>query len=399
MGILSKLFGGKPSKEEFADTLKIELQKLFPEKEITYHGDETFCLDIQDQSTFYLSNIYQDYCKAPSSARQNVIHHYLSFFSDLEKQKHPEYFEVGYYRFFPHIRSRAFFSFNSLIFKAQGVKEPLSWPFRPFASDLVVSAVIDSEHSVGSVTAENLKDWNKSFEEVEKVAIENLFRATPGKLERLPDGIYTAPWEDIYNGSRLLLPHLFEQLNIDGDPVAIVPTRESLFVTGSKNEKALLQLPEILQTAQTKGRSLSATTLILHENRWEEFSIPESHPAYNGLSLMKTGEILSDYEEQGKLLQQIEGDDYYVASFTLIRKKQTLKVESYSVWSKDVPTILPCTDTIALAKSENEISFYRWEEVLKFCGNLMEPMGLSPERYRVPKFPDDSILEMMKPVE
>src|SRR5574339_203897 len=175
VGILSKLFGGKPSKDEFAQKVKLDLQKLFPNKEITYHGDETFCLDIQDESTFYLSNIYQDYCKAPSSARENVVSHYLAFFSDLEKQKHPDYFEVGYYRFFPHIRSRAFFSISSLMMKAQGVKEPLSCPFRPFVSNLVVSAVIDSEHSVGSVTEKNLEDWNKSFEDVEKVAIENLF--------------------------------------------------------------------------------------------------------------------------------------------------------------------------------------------------------------------------------
>jgi hypothetical protein len=88
----------------------------------------------------------------------------------------------------------------------------------------------------------------------------------------------------------------------------------------------------------------------------------------------------------------------YVASFSALQNKETGRVTSYSVWSEGVDCLLPQTDAVMFfrptAPDDGKIvAGGAWEHVRQIVGDLMEPLGTYPERYRVRGFPSPAQIE------
>lgn len=396
MGFLSKLLGGKPSRDEFVEIVLKELHAVFPGRKITLHGGETFCLEIEGLTNFYLSNAYQDYCAAASNQdRKGVLDRYLATLSDVDAHKSTDLFETCQDRFFPQVRHASFFGYSALQLKTRGITEPLDCPATPLVGDLSVTLVIDSPSSVSSVSSKQLDGWKKSFNDVYQVALHNLSSTTIGKLQLIHEGLYAAPWQDIYNASRILLPGILDGLLLKGNPVAIVPTRNALFVTGSEDTCNLCLLRKLIEDSQEHGRHVSAVPLVQHSGNWQVLELPVSHPAYQDLYLLRILERVRDYADQAPLVSQLVGEDFFVAKFNATQHKDTGKISTYAVWSEDVPTVLPAAERVAFMRTHTDMAIYLWEDVARNCNHLMEPMGLIPERYKVRTFPDDDILNRM----
>src|SRR5205814_3351220 len=99
-----------------------------------------------------------------------------------------------------------------------------------------------------------------------------------------------------------------------------------------------------------------------------------------------------EYNDQKELLDQIHqqtGEDLFVASFSAVKLKDSGRVTSYSVWSEGVDTLLPETDDVILLRPQpaaNNVSVVAagsFQRVRDVVGELMEPMGTYPERYKV----------------
>jgi len=82
-----------------------------------------------------------------------------------------------------------------------------------------------------------------------------------------------------------------------------------------------------------------------------------------------------------------------------VKHKSTGRVTSYSVWSEGVDTLLPQTDDIVLLRPEPDAGEVKlaaagsFERVREVVGDLMQPLGIYPERYRVGAFPSERQLE------
>jgi hypothetical protein len=109
-----------------------------------------------------------------------------------------------------------------------------------------------------------------------------------------------------------------------------------------------------------------------------------------------------EYNDQKELLDQINestSQDVFVASFSAVQQKETGRITSYSVWSEGVPTLLPETDDIVLLRADRAAEKVElaaagsWDRVRQVAGELMEPLGMYPERYRVLEFPSSEQLD------
>jgi hypothetical protein len=78
----------------------------------------------------------------------------------------------------------------------------------------------------------------------------------------------------------------------------------------------------------------------------------------------------------------------FVANYGAMRGRETGELVSFSVWGRGIVTLLPRSDMVGLMENpDKEPVLARWEHVAEVGGDLMEPLDLWPERYRVDEFP------------
>lgn len=80
-----------------------------------------------------------------------------------------------------------------------------------------------------------------------------------------------------------------------------------------------------------------------------------------------------------------------------IQSEDGSEVFSYAVWPKDIPSLLPKVDKLALMQSnEDKPNLIDWDTVTRVVGDLMTAQGIYPERYRVTDFPSEEQLKAMR---
>ena len=112
---------------------------------------------------------------------------------------------------------------------------------------------------------------------------------------------------------------------------------------------------------------------------------------------MRVRSHAEDYEGQRQVLEgqhEAQRVDIFVASCTLMQKDGG-PLTSYSVWSEDVDTLLPQSESVVLLYRDGEENWHTrlaWATVLEQFGHLMERTDHVPVRYRVRQFPERSAL-------
>jgi len=112
--------------------------------------------------------------------------------------------------------------------------------FRPLAGNFAVSLVVDLPNQDLDLTPEHLQAWNVDFDRLLQRARTNLLgRGGEGRFQALRDGCYRSTWRDNLDGSRMLLPGLLQRLPLQGDPVVLLPNRDTLLVAGAEDPEGL----------------------------------------------------------------------------------------------------------------------------------------------------------------
>jgi hypothetical protein len=135
---------------------------------------------------------------------------------------------------------------------------------------------------------------------------------------------------------------------------------------------------------------------------WQSW-LPESESSALGkLHELRLRTIGMEYNDQKELLDQINmqtGENVFVASFSAVKHKDSGRVTSYSVWSEGVDTLLPESDDVLLLRPDGAsqdvqvLAANGFDRVREVVGDLMQPLGTYPERYRVMEFPSDEQLK------
>ncbi len=120
---------------------------------------------------------------------------------------------------------------------------------------------------------------------------------------------------------------------------------------------------------------------------------------------MRARYLQGEYAEQKALMEklhEVQGEYApFVASYSVLQKKDSEEILSYAVWGEGVDTLLPEADRVVFMKAPdiNE-GFVPWSRVREVMGSEMEEVpDLYPKRFRVREYPSPEQVEEMEPTE
>jgi hypothetical protein len=407
MTFLDKVFSGKPSRADFAEMMIRALHQAGINKDKIDQSESDFSLKLPGGTTFFLGNVYANFCNAPRSRRQAIVAEFVTAAASIpELPSIPSDFAAVKPSLMPVIRDAAYFSMIQLLNRKNGNTKDdpgLDVVLKNLAGGLVVGLAYDTERNITSINRDFFEKWGVSLEEAFKVAKENLWEKTDPNRLAGQGGVYRGEWADSYDSSRILLTELIYRLSVDGDPVAFVPNRDLLWVTGTNNSAGLAALLKGgLESHFKMGHPLSPDLYVLVDGTWK-VHVPEDKSLREMWMKIKRQRDAIDYSQQQKLLNEIhekEDIDIFVASYKIYERKDGFAY-SACVWTNGIDSSLPRSENIAfMADIENPDYFVvPWEAATSVVGDLLElEPDLAPVRYRARQFPSEEQLARLRPL-
>jgi hypothetical protein len=275
--------------------------------ELRYDAPERRILQIRDgevAGVLNLGNLYSNYRQVPRARRPEYLRACVR--TALARHRElPDEFEAARPDLRPRLWARATLEHQRLL-KLLG--DPgggeIDAPSESIGEHLLALLAYDWPESVQSIAAENLEGWGATFYEAMEVARQNLVEATQGYVQ-LGDHLFTFASGDSYDASRLLLIDRIQDLEVAGRTVAMVPNRDSLFITGSEDEVGLTMMIELAARGLEGSYILSGVPLVLEDGTWVDWMPPADHPLHGRFRQIERGWLGLLYFEQKKLLDAL----------------------------------------------------------------------------------------------
>jgi len=409
MSLLDKVLSRQPSRAEFAQKIIRAFREAGIEQVEPAEGD--FSLKLGGGSTIFLGSVYANYCRVKRSLRETVISEFVAAAASIPALSViPSDFAMVKPSLMPVLRGAASFSIESLMNRKNGRgAAPCALPLgggdmvtvdpgmgeltKPLAGGLVVGLAYDTERTITSIYRDHFEKWGVSLEEAFKAAKDNLWEKTDPNRFAGQNGVYHGEWADSYDSSRMLLTEVIYRLSVDGDPVAFVPNRDQLWVTGTNDVAGLTALLKAGAESHFKqGHPLSPDLYVLLDGTWKLY-VPEDQSLRDLLLPIKRQRDAIDYSQQQGLLNDIhklEEIDIFVAGYKIFEREDGTAY-SACIWTNGIDSLLPQAENIAfLADLEGKDHFVvPWDAAVSVVGSLLEQEpGLMPIRYRVRQFPN-----------
>ena len=319
-------------------------------------------------------------------------------------------------KFLPLVRSRHYICINLLNNQLAGAPpgNPAETAWAPFVGDLVTAVGIDSQNGIASVMRANLDHLGVDLDVALQRAMDNFRKQAPRLVfveeRRLPPGVFHSDSASDYQASMLLLPEQLPKLpEGSGDPVISVPGRNSMWLTGSRNEAGIAALVDVGEKSLTSvHHRCSAMLLRLSGETWTPF-IPDVNENLRSKyqTLLKKQEAVN-YGEQTTLLAkllQARGEDSHVAPFNLVVNGEHSK--SWAAWPSHADRFITRADfivfvdqivgTSGLATGSKCMIEVAWDDAFSLVRDLMEEIpDIYPPRYRVRRYPDPAMLSELE---
>lgn len=299
----------------------------------------------------------------------------------------------------PMLRSWWSFAGEALTERIFGTEAPCAPAVSHVGSDLGVALIADEGAAATTVTGAQLRASELEPEAALALALDNLRPRSAPAFDALKPGLFTSQWRDGQDASRLLFPDLIAALPVTGDPVAMVPTRDTLLVAGADDTAGLRALADAAaEKLSMTDQPLSARPLRLRDGKWEDFTGDDD--AFTPFDDLMRGQWTRDYAEQKQLLDQLHtqsGDDILVASYAPMQNRNTGKPFCMTFWVDGFVNLLPRADSIVL-KNAAEVIVVPWRAATAVIAHRLEPTDHYPLRYRAAVFPDAGELERLRGV-
>lgn len=392
-----------PSKKAFARLVMDGVQKAGETRELVYDEGQ-FRVHPAGESwpLMNLSNLYEEYRAADGTMREKVLKVAVrNWFAD--RKELPETFEDVNPDLLPSVRSRSYSEFTRLQLAIAG-SEDAHWPLHVVGDHLAVSLVYDLPDSMRHIQQRDLDEWGVTYYEALEAARDNLAQI-PAQVFASPDqGVYISASGDNYDASRLILLDLIRKFEVKGDPVAMVPNRDTLLVTGHEDDVGLAAVIAIAEKTLQQPRPISGFAFRLVEDEWTCWLPPANHVHFEQFNKLHVQSLGQEYAEQKALLDELhdrKNQKLSVATYNLMQEKASGHVSSYSLWIEGIDTLLPRSERIIFIRPDEsepagQIAAYAdWNRVLDACGDQLEPTDQYPARYRTRGFPSTEVLESL----
>ncbi|MBZ4371932.1 DUF1444 family protein [Corallococcus sp. AS-1-6] len=344
--------------------------------------------------TLNLANFYREYQDAPPERRGEALAR-LGRTGVLPEA--PATYAQARSQLMLVVRARDTFEAFS---QQAGGSAPVSW--RPVGEVLAEALVQDTPDAMRYVPTEELARWGITYEQARADAMANLRRMEAAPLRNLTLGACALFTNDSYGASRLLLDDVVRGCEVKGDPVVVVPNRDTVLITGADDATGLLTLAEAALEGVQAPRPVDGHALRLTTDGWKPFLPSRESPSRSILENLAFASRVRGYQEQTeRLRKQEEPGDVFVASL-LPQKDARGRYFGQTVWSNEGESLLPRADVIlfvdaALGPDAPPVASVRWDLVVRDAGTLLMPeLGVYPERYRVTGFPSKEQLQRWK---
>lgn len=286
--------------------------------------------------------------------------------------------------------------------------------FHPFLGDLVVCAMRDRPNSMSQMTHVNLASARLSLDQAMQHAMTNFHsRIQRPVFEAIGGGLFGSNNLADYQSAMLLLtPGTDYPLPaIDGAPVAVVPTRNLFYLTGSASSTGLAKALDIAQKAGQMAHFVSSAILQWDGRRWVEAELA-GELATQQREIAKH-QLAADYSSQKQLLDQYhqsKGRDIFVANQMLYGRKDSRELFSVATLASGTTgTLLPHADRLFFAKQivdpqtgsaqTEDKANVAWSDAMDIASHLFEPVPyLFPPRLRALGFPPGDLWARLKAV-
>lgn len=308
----------------------------------------------------------------------------------LENSKH---------RILPRIKTRCEQNIRFSYVKKDG-GDPFSLSSYHLTDTFAVELIIDGDYSVRYINNDMLGELGITFEEAFRISRENLQALHHSPFTEIIPGIYSSAFGDDHDAARILLSFQIESLGLAGNPVAILPAANVLFICGSEDFEALEKVAALAISAYETYRPLSLQPIYMKNGLWFDF-IPPFEDSFAAIHNLIKQEMMANYTESKTALEKEHEEtelEVFVASYSLFSRNDSPHYMSNAVWTEGVPTWLPKADKISfvdVSTGDGEvIATLDWELAMEHFSDLMEKLDhCLPVRYSVTEFPSKAKLK------
>ena len=357
-------------------------------------------------SFIFLGHARKEYQQLPTAERQRVLGRRM-----WASVRRPEAGTLAQLQraVMPRLRDRAWFSAvrrqaELELGADEAAIDELMLPHLPLNEELAVHLAFELPTSVTEIGSDRLAAWGLEFEPLLEQARENLRRRSTLPFEQAAPGVFLSPYRDTFDATRLVLPELFQALDLRGLPVVLAPTHDSVFVSGEDDPGGLMQIAIYAEEALMEPRANTASAFRLEGGQWRPWMPPRAHLAWPKFKMLQLQTLASAYARQKEVLDallQANGHEIAVATLRAFRTTGG-DVYTATAWLQDTEALLPQTDRIDFVAlgadgqpDTNRVWSTSFEVARRTVGELMQPIGDLPERWRVKGFPDPGQLEAM----
>lgn len=387
---------GNSTQDSFAHMLLERLKQGGETREVNYDRESFTLCRADDDQTFYLGNAFAEFQRADEADRENVVRVFLStwFTSQFEL---PATLDDAKADLLVTVRDRAYFEVDiPLCSENLALGDGLL--YSEFAECLAIAPVYDMPTSIRSLSEDDLAAWDVTLYEVIEIAKQNLREMTQQCAQM--GEVFVFASGDSHDAARMLLTDVVGSLEVAGAPIAMVPNREMLLVTGEDSPEGLEAMLGIATQALAHERRISSVAFRLEGDAWVPWLPADDHPLRQQFQLLRVQGQMGDYERQQELLQKRHAaDDRYtfVSRFSAIQDDDGT-IRTYTTWPQALPATLPRADYVMFMASHADgmpshlAAAADWQKVEQLASHLLVREDTYPERYRVSEFPDAELL-------
>ena len=385
----------------FVDLFLGALRQSQPQAKLVYKEEEFAVTSATGRIN--LSNFYAEYCLLPWHKRRAFLRRTVGIFATVRDEL-PEDFDEARRNLMPKIWMRSSFAHQALLCRIEG-NSPPELEVIPLGEHLLTTIVYDLPESMQTIPPKQFERWDISSYAAWEIAIENLSERTRA-MAKIGDHLISAVSGDNYDANRIFLVDRLRELGMTGHLIAMVPNRDTLYITRIDDSLGLKMMTELSdKSLQQEPRPMSPFPLQYIDDEWVDWHPPVNHVLYPRFQEMRARYLQGEYSEQKALLDKLrESGEYagqFVATYSVLQKKDSEEILSYAVWGEGSDTLLPETDRVVLIRNpERPEGFVPWSTVREVMGReMVEVPDLYPKRFRVRKFPTDEQLREMEPSE
>ncbi|QDU96062.1 DUF1444 family protein [Lignipirellula cremea] len=360
-----------------------------------------------DEELLYinLDNFYREYTDSDDEHKNRVIERVARSWTAGETDI-PATFEEVAPDLLPAVRPLSYFEFIQLNLRLEEAGSDAGWPHQVVGEHLGVGLVYDQQETMHFISDTHLQQWGVTAYEAFESALSNLRDLGEPIFAQPRPGVYLADCRDSYDASRIVLQDAIAELAVAGAPIAMLPNRETLAITGSQDEEGLGLLVELAGEATLNGRLIAELAFTLEEGQWTAWLPHVDSPLYHHFKRLQVRYFDRNYREQLDLFRQLaeqSGATRNAARFEFRLDQESQSLTSYCLWIEGAEQWLPEVDEVVFVgmvdgqpQVRGRCAWQRLEAGLEaVLAGLAEPQECYPPRLRTLGYPTEEQFETL----